>query len=34
MINRTVYNKDNTALAIDNSDKAEIHHEQFQPMTS
>ena len=34
MIKRTVYNKDNTALATDNSDKAEIHHEQFQPMTS
>ena len=33
MINRTV-NKDNTALATDNSDKAEIHHQQFQPMTS
>ena len=34
MINRTVNNKDNTALATDNLDKAEIHHEQFQPMTS
>ena len=34
MINRTVNNKDNTALATDNSDKAEIYHEQFQPMTS